>query len=62
MLQKQTHGKRDQIRGYQKWRVWGKGVFKEGGQKVQTSGCKINPKDVTGSMVTVVSNESEKKC
>ena len=37
---KQTHGKRDQIRGYQKWRVWGKGVLKEGGQKVQTSGYK----------------------
>ena len=47
--------------------LWFKGLIisikmGEGGQKVQTSGCKITPKDVTGSMVTVVSNESEKKC
>ena len=38
---KQTHRKRDQICGGQKQGV-GEGELDEGGQRVQTSSCKIN--------------------
>ena len=39
---KQTHGKRDQICGYQRWAGWGEGELDEGGQKVQTFSYKIS--------------------
>ena len=37
---KQTHRKRDQFCGYQRWRV-GEGELDEGSEKVQTSSYKI---------------------
>ena len=43
ILQKQTHWKRDQIYGYQRWE-WrlGEAELDEGSQEVQTSSYKIN--------------------
>lgn len=57
MLQKQTnrqtHSKRDEVCGYQRWEV-GEAGTDEGGRKVHTCRCNVSTRGVTHSVTNMI--------